>query len=344
MTHIQNIEISNFKGVRNLEIDVGLINIITGENNAGKTSLLQAIDLAFNPRSITEYEESIKYLINSQAKSATISIEYTKTTQTSLDQFTDDSNSNENTHERKLKIAEPKRQEGIQLYIDSVLSVAKTGPNADILVNRFSQRTLDLDIEDEDPQELIQSAVRNAIASISEDEIYRWADGSTVTLTVNDRRYPYVYLDESYNEFKQKIIEKASRELLERIGREEEPLVEDGSNDFEQTLKRALNDLLVPRFGRGRFIDNQPPEVDGVRFVSESIQLSKDDVDMDKENAAVRISEVGEYLRENRLVANLDTLSLDQVVFEDQDDKKYHCSRKRHALKEENNVSAGKTT
>lgn len=48
--HVQNINIQSFRGIRNLSIDrFGDINILIGDNNSGKTSLLEAIMLLVGP-------------------------------------------------------------------------------------------------------------------------------------------------------------------------------------------------------------------------------------------------------------------------------------------------------
>lgn len=48
-THITNMEIKNYRGIKHLQLDDwGLINIIVGKNGAGKTSVLEAIDLLSN--------------------------------------------------------------------------------------------------------------------------------------------------------------------------------------------------------------------------------------------------------------------------------------------------------
>jgi AAA15 family ATPase/GTPase len=84
----------------------------------------------------------------------------------------------------------------------------------------------------------------------------------------------------------------------------------------------------VPRFGRGRFTDGKPEEIGGVRFVEDSVLLSPEDVDLDQENAAVRLSNIEEYLQENSLVDDLNTLSIEQLVFENGEGEKYQVPYK----------------
>lgn len=50
--YVENIKINNFRGMKNLEIkELKDINIIAGNNNSGKTSILEAIALLRNPHS-----------------------------------------------------------------------------------------------------------------------------------------------------------------------------------------------------------------------------------------------------------------------------------------------------
>lgn len=49
-THIEYLKINSFRGIENLEIDdLGAVNIIVGDNNAGKTSVLEAIQFLCVP-------------------------------------------------------------------------------------------------------------------------------------------------------------------------------------------------------------------------------------------------------------------------------------------------------
>lgn len=53
MNYLSYLNIRNFRGVKNLELNyLSTINIIVGDNNSGKTSLLEAISLLENPDSI----------------------------------------------------------------------------------------------------------------------------------------------------------------------------------------------------------------------------------------------------------------------------------------------------
>ncbi len=72
---IDEINISGFKGIRNLAIHPKKINILVGRNNTGKTSILEAINRTFNvnvPEMEEEYDQHLSSLINVNEKESKI--------------------------------------------------------------------------------------------------------------------------------------------------------------------------------------------------------------------------------------------------------------------------------
>jgi AAA15 family ATPase/GTPase len=54
MIYLKNFKVTSFRGIKNLEVeDIGNINIIVGDNNSGKTSVLEAIMLLRNTKEFT---------------------------------------------------------------------------------------------------------------------------------------------------------------------------------------------------------------------------------------------------------------------------------------------------
>ena len=74
---IDSISIQNFRSLNFLNLSFSKpINIIYGENNAGKTSLLEAIYICSNFRSFKSISNT--ELINNSSKSFKISLKYTQ--------------------------------------------------------------------------------------------------------------------------------------------------------------------------------------------------------------------------------------------------------------------------
>ncbi len=73
---INEVEISGFKGIRQLTIHPKKINILVGKNNTGKTSILEAIDCTINANELfgmkMKYDPYLPSLINVNEKEAKI--------------------------------------------------------------------------------------------------------------------------------------------------------------------------------------------------------------------------------------------------------------------------------
>lgn len=323
MTKIKHIQISKFKGISELDLDLGGITLVTGKNNAGKTSVLEAVELAFDPQSVTKYGDNVGKLINSHKKEATITVDYIQDTQTSLTDYNDGPVSTSQIENRTVKIREPEPSEASKILVDAVLDVTTSESRGSYIIDRFASKRLRLNDENELGEELFEDAIREAITGFSQRQLVEWAKGNCVVLSVNGEEFPYVYLGENYDLLRNEIISVAVESIQGRIDNSQEPLFE-GETELEgndRFIQRILSDLLVPRFGKGRFVGEKPQVVEQIRFVADSIQLSPNNVNLDKENAAVRLSDIEDYVKDNRLVKNLDTLSLDQLVFSENGEK-----------------------
>jgi AAA15 family ATPase/GTPase len=64
MGHVESVEISGFKCLRSVSLECGQLNLITGRNGTGKSSVLEAIELAHSPSRISKFEHRSKKLVN----------------------------------------------------------------------------------------------------------------------------------------------------------------------------------------------------------------------------------------------------------------------------------------
>jgi predicted ATP-dependent endonuclease of OLD family len=62
--NINNYHAQGFKAIEDISIEPKSINLITGRNNTGKTSLLESINLCFNPNVISTYDVNAENIIN----------------------------------------------------------------------------------------------------------------------------------------------------------------------------------------------------------------------------------------------------------------------------------------
>ena len=70
MTHIKKIYIDSFRGIKNLELDnLSMVNIITGDNNCGKTSVLEIIQSFSQPDDMSLWRSLIRKDLRISARS-----------------------------------------------------------------------------------------------------------------------------------------------------------------------------------------------------------------------------------------------------------------------------------
>ena len=54
---LKSVRVQNFRSLENIDIELGEINILIGQNNVGKSNFLRAIDIAFNGSKVISEED-----------------------------------------------------------------------------------------------------------------------------------------------------------------------------------------------------------------------------------------------------------------------------------------------
>ncbi|OYR72601.1 ATP-binding protein [Halorubrum ezzemoulense] len=315
MTQISKFRISGFKGIDELEVEAGDFTLITGKNNAGKTSLMESIDLLFNPENIRGFGDEVDSLINAKHTTCSISCEYWTDPQASLDDFDNDTEAS-TINTREVGIREPNDEELVDFFVESVLSIISDSPKKQLYVDRFHQEKL-LEEEGEQVSEIITGTLRDTVTNLSERDLIPRVEGNAIVLSVNGEEFPFVYLGDYYKDVRTHIVERAKNKVISRLNSEiQKEVIEDPGQ-----IDRALNDKLIARFGSGRFINGKPPQIDGVKMLSGSISLSPNEINQNRKNAAVRLSNIEDYMKENNIAENLISLSTDQLVFEEDNER-----------------------
>lgn len=75
MGHVERAEISGFKCLSAVDLECGQLNVLTGRNGTGKTSILEAIQLAHDPTALEKYKQRPEKAINIDSGQADIRIE-----------------------------------------------------------------------------------------------------------------------------------------------------------------------------------------------------------------------------------------------------------------------------
>ena len=163
MTQIDSVRISDFKGIGEIELPCKQLNIITGRNNTGKTSILEAVDLLFNPNHITDYEENLRYLVNSQKKAASISSSY-KLRQTSISDFAQDA---DGRSQKEMGIRIPRDEEVLNNFINSVYEILELNEKYPVPAPDHIFEPLETDMDSKEFNQLLQEHLRETVSSIS---------------------------------------------------------------------------------------------------------------------------------------------------------------------------------
>lgn len=74
MSRLEHVAVEGFKGVERVEFDPGMVNVVTGRNNSGKTSLLEAIDVACDPTHVQQFGGTHTSLIRESWSSACVEL------------------------------------------------------------------------------------------------------------------------------------------------------------------------------------------------------------------------------------------------------------------------------
>ncbi|RQH01907.1 AAA family ATPase [Natrarchaeobius oligotrophus] len=312
MTEITNLHIRNFKGVSELDYSPKRLNLITGRNNTGKTSLLESINIIFNPKYIDNFSKNLDKVVHTNGKSATISAEYTRQQQTLDSNFT--SQSPEVQH-REIGFREPREQESVDIFINTLQDILETNEDYPIRIRHNES------FEEEGFKEDMKDALTETITEMPEDISISGTRSNSIVLEIDGELYSYIHLGEYYEEIREHIISESKEKLQEKNSKESFDFEDPRERErLQHAIMRGLHNQLVPRFGSDRFVGNRPDPVEGVRLVKSPL-LKAEDVDMSQENAAVKASDIEDYLIENNILENLEDFSFEKLVFRDDSEK-----------------------
>lgn len=294
MVHIEKISVEGFKGHQDIELPTERINIITGKNNVGKTSILESIDLCFHPNNIRNYNGNVDKLINVNHETANIACEYEYKGKTrTLDQSS-------SQKEHTIKIHETKSQEKYEILLELLtkqvddISLEKNNDNVDSFGVSL-ESILTRSIED-----ILQRTYSNG-------DLDAYIDSAVIIERLRDK-VPFIYLSDSFTElikniagdFAQKVVEDVSKEIKE--------------TELIWTAEEKLRGLTMGRYGRGNFI-GEVSDTSGVNFIN-TFDITKKDIQSEEEYSVI-LTRIEDDLRSHYHIDNLYDFSLDNLVFEE---------------------------
>lgn len=286
MTRLEHITIEGFKGIERLEFDPGQFTVVTGRNNSGKTSLLEAVDLALQPTHISRFDPNLDVVINHRYEECEISVVANSTT-------------------REVRLRNP---------------TAKMVP--EYLVEGFRTELLDVwnsfesgEIPKDEVKELLDRNLPQMVNElVTERDLHEVMD-EIIIIRIDGVDYPFVSFGTTISDLYSSV-----REDVNELYKDD--IVSALSN--KDTIKRQSKILLAHSFTgpqSGRFIEEEPSpflECNLIDFMqlSETLELSTNNGD------PIRIDNIGDFIKEKGIVEDLKSFNFDYLVFEDEDGHK----------------------
>lgn len=304
MVKINRLNLSGFKAHADFEVELSNINIITGKNNTGKTSILEAIDLLFNPGNIREFSDNVDKLINVGMEEAVISSEFSGVGgQTRLSEYSD-----EGVDSRTMKLTHPDPDD-VRDYLIEVLVEQ---------IRRIASRDNIFIVEDD--RYIFSPEFRSELENITEDEAIELLDNeilgafveNAVIVEIGGDQYPYLYMGDEYDDLTENLALNVSEEILQQS--DEDDYQEDRAFILSQLFRRAV----IGRYGRSVFI-NEPASIGYVNYVR-TLDLQEKNI-QNFDNWAVTLSDIEDHLKEHEILESITDFDTDQLVFGTGDDK-----------------------
>ena len=297
MTRVTDLSVRGFKAIEEVDIQPGGVNLIVGRNNVGKTSLLEAMYLCLDPTSLRDFRGHLDKLIRDSSEFSTAEI--------CVDYFVSDNSrgtrKSENSSRRQLRVEAPDSEEIYTAFLNSVGQSTEEHPDR----SKISEKT----------KELIVEAVEEALDRTTPKRIGRNCRNSYAAISVNEKNYGFFMSDDVW-QTKRTIRQKSKRIFKQKFSnsRPEEKIE-------ETYLDRFVHQILKTHQTSDRgFIGESPPIVDGIRFIK-TASVDGSNVDTSEEGAAIKRSDIEEFLVDNDIVEGLRDFSFDRLVFAEGEQK-----------------------
>jgi AAA15 family ATPase/GTPase len=325
MVQLAEINIKNFKGIQSISIEPAELNILTGKNNAGKTSLMESIAVLSDPRSLSRFGSHSTSVINQKADRSSLLGKYYKQ-QSSLDQFDEDGDPSKPLSQ-SIQIRPADHEEVFEAAINRFTEQIPDEPKK---VSLFSLRRRDLqlnqkiiDIDDEKPPEhslaeLLEEVLTDSLLSIPEERIINELSDDVLTVEIEGTQRYMIHMGKAYRDIAYEIAEAAAKQLLN----DNRIVSEENKNESKYEDLHALTKSVLT--GRHRsdpqFVGESFPTISGIYYI-DTIPTEPNNIDF-KRNS-VRVSKIENYLQDKNIVENLVDFSFNNLVFDQETGSRY---------------------
>ena len=298
---ITNINIENFKAIDSLQFNPRMLNIFVGRNNTGKTSILQAIEFAFD-------EEKFSYVFFTQPSAA---LKY-----------------GENIAKLSLKLTEDKRTV-VELDVERG-TLNEIIPQLEKTVIKIFERALNSVLERsikspkieerkrrvmEIGKELIESINAGIILELVDKDQLTQTAKESVTLKIKDQKKVFLGLPirSLATELTVKIAEKLN--LIKFLGWEN---LKVASKMHFFRLDDSIDEYLFPTIGRNKDRNAGDNSSSPLFIVDPTDEIKR--VILDRNRLEVIAQEIEQIIKEDNIVPGLTRFNFKNMVFEGVED------------------------
>ncbi|WP_373189268.1 ATP-binding protein [Halolamina sp.] len=283
MTRITSVKVEGFKGIESLHVNTTRVNLVTGRNNTGKTSLLEAVLLAFDPAKLKDFSENLSTLINAKHDEACITVET-------------------ETGTRTLGLEKPDHTVARQMFIESLSEF--TDSVSDRIRDNFDSEMFTPDeLRSEVKERIIDQVTEAHVSEVQKNSLIAHFQGKAYFLLNSDNA-------------SREVIKDAADDIVQQFAKES------GSKHSVDTERFGIGLLGFHMFDRTRFVRESPPRSESVSFIDTHDLTIRPEKESDEADA-VKTDDIEEFLINNEIVDDLRSFNLDNVVFEADSGKKY---------------------
>lgn len=314
MTTIERLRVAGIKSIDQIELNPNQINLITGRNNVGKTSLLESIDFLFNPGNIEHLRGNLDKIINEGSGAGSIECEYRKG-QMTLDSY--DNTSDTNTIHDEIGLRQPNDSEVIEYSMDIINNILEInegypmGVGTEVSEIEVAQTVSNIR---EDTEEIMSEVV----AGLSEKEIISNMRDNIIILEVDGDVHPYIHLGQGYNNLRRKVVDRCIEQAIQNI--QIESFSEEDTKNIRNTLSHDFRRLLAPRFGGDQFVEDDPRQIEGVTLIRDP-KLNSNSTSLSEDRSAIIASDIEDFLKDSDIIDNLNDFSFNKIVYTEDNSK-----------------------
>ena len=301
MAHVARVSVEGFKKIEELTVEPGQFTVVTGRNNSGKTSLLEAIRFGCEPGSIDQFTRSdvvhsngtpdrgVEKVFNKQQNESVVGITIC--------------GEEEVTRLRPASVAQAK---AAVAQAAANLLESNAGGLADLITALSDHHEFALIRED--PEENIPNLIANHIHTDS-----RWVRQGVSVLEADGDSYPIVEdlrtVRKAAGTFIYSLNAETGIDLAEKFD------VRLSDEPEGEGIKTTVPHGLVRQPSLPTEVSPDPRT--STKFVTHGTTIDPDEED------PVRVDNIGDLLREKEIVDDLKTFTLDSLIFDPEDGEKY---------------------